>query len=275
MAGGAFISREKPCPYSLVTHFKKSMPQVSLTPTIIQIYSYFQGLAELGAFSKSKKIQTVVLGIGSWCRTMWNYLSTNTSTLWKEGKWNVGVAWNWIYCSSQSTPDFILIQSYSVTQIQTFIICVDTCPTKHKPALLGELCSELLCTSTFQPCIINRCLEVGLSMLIHLINTNSPFFPFCLYKSILREPAEQLWVLFCSSQNCVRALFRVLGIILVFLCTQVFVVNLHLCCTFKSASCSLAFNSPLLLLENNIIATKGIVIIILEIRFCTVCLHNP
>lgn len=31
------------------------------------------------------------------------------------------------------------------------------------------------------------------------------------------------------------------------------------CCTFKLASCSLAFKSPLVLLENNIIATKGVV----------------
>lgn len=82
---------------------------------------------------------------------------------------------------------YSVIQSCSVRQIQTFVICVDTCPTKHRTALLGELGSELFCTSIFQPWIINRCLEVGLSVLMHLINTNSPFFPFCLYKSILRE----------------------------------------------------------------------------------------
>lgn len=95
------------------------------------------------------------------------------------------------------------------------------------------------------------------------------FFPILFIQIHLERTEEQLWVLFSSSQNCVTALFHVLGIILVFLCTQVFVVNLHLCCTFKSASCSLAFKNPLLLLENNIIATKGIVIIILEIRFYT------
>lgn len=184
---------------------------------------------------------------------MWDYLATNTQHFMERGEMKCLGCLNLdLLFLTVNTWFYAVKQSYSVTQIQNFVISVDTYSTKHKTSLLGELCSELFCFFIFQPWNINRCLELGQSMLVHLTNTNSPFFFF--FHSIYTNPSwerqkNNFEVFFPYNQNCIRVLFNVWGLLWFFfvlgylLGVHIFAVPLNLqavawllevlCCSWK------------------------------------------
>lgn len=143
-------------------------------------------------FQSQRNINTVVLDTWSWCKMMWSYLPTNTQHFMERMEMKCWGCLNLdLLFHTVNTWFYTVVQSYSVTQIQNFVIYVDTHSTKHKTSLLGGLCSELSWFFIFQLWNINKCLKFGLSMLVHLTNSNSPLF-FILFIQIHPERGRRI-----------------------------------------------------------------------------------
>lgn len=149
-----------------------------LVPMLGRTWSFFQS---------QRNINTVVLDTWSWCKMMWSYLPTNTQHFMERMEMKC--------LGCLNLDDFIHLILYcgTILQCDTNTEFCDLCGYSFNKTQNFSAGRALFWTFLVfhLPTLKHKCLKFGLSMLVHLTNSNSSLF-FILFIQIHPERGRRI-----------------------------------------------------------------------------------